>query len=275
MSQDKKEFKFNEVEFFVVRPSLNTLNEASKVYNKTFSQAIGAGAIVRERLDDVLREQGLWNDEKDAAYKMLRKEILEAELKLKKGGIRLAEGRQLALDIKHKRNKMVEMLISRTNLDSNTAEGQADNMRFNYLVSACLVYKDSSRSYYSNLEDYLNKSTEPLANEAARQLYALLYRSDDDLDSSLTENKFLRRFQFADEKNRLINEDGHLIDEDGRLIDENGRFVDKDGNFIDIEGNPVTADGEYLVDELPFLDDNGQPIVESKIESEEKTDKKK
>jgi hypothetical protein len=270
MSEDKKEFEFEGTEYAVIKPTLAMLNEASKVYNRTFSSAINSGAIIRERLDDVLREQGLWSDEKDRKYQTLRREILDAELKIKKGGIRLLEGKQLALDIKAKRSEMVDMLMSRNNLDSNTAEGQADNMRFNYLVSACLVYKKTNKPYFKNLEDYLNKAVEPLSVEAARQLYNLLYRTSDNMENDLTENRFLKRFNFVDDKLRLINEDGRLVDENGRLIDENGRFIDEDGDFVDVDGNPVTEDGEYLVDEMPFLDEDGEPIVD--IQSEEETE---
>jgi hypothetical protein len=275
MSDEKRDFKFEEEDYVVVRPSMVVLDEASKVYNKTFSQAINSGAIIRERLDDVLREQGLWNDAKQMKYQTLRREVLDMELKLKRGGIRLQEGRKIAMDIKTKRDEMVDMLLSRNNLDSHTAEGQADNMRFNYLVSACLVYKKTNKPYFKSLEDYLNNANEPLSVQAARELYALLYRSDESVEESLAENRFLKRFNFVDEKLRLIDENGHLVDGEGRLIDETGRFVDKDGNFIDIDGNPVDEEGEYLVDEQPFLDDNDQPIVEKKKDSEEKSSRKK
>ena len=275
MAEDRKQFKFEDEDFAVILPSLAVRDEATKVYNKTFSQAINSGAIIRERLDDVLREQGLWNDQKQMKYQTLRREVLDMELKLKRGGMRLQDGKRMALTIKEKRDEMVNMLLSRNNLDSHTAEGQADNMRFNYLVSACLVYDKTNKPYFKNLEDYLNKATEPIAIEAAKQLYSLLYQSDESIQEGLTENKFLKRFRFVDDKFRLIDEDGHLIDEEGRLIDETGRFVDKDGNYVDIDGNPVTEDGEYLVEEMPFLDDDDQPIVEEKKSSEEKSTKKK
>lgn len=272
---DKNIFEFEDVEYAMVKPSLPIIDEANKVYNKTFSQAINSGAIIRERLEDVLREQGLWSDAKQMKYQTLRREVLDLELKLKRGGIRLNQGKDIALKIKAKRAEMVEMLLSRNNLDSMTAEGQADNMRFNYLVSACMVYNNTNKPYFKNLEDYLNKANEPLSVEAARQLYTLLYKSDENAEHGLTENKFLKRFNFVDEKLRLVNEDGHLIDEDGRLIDETGRFVDKEGNYIDVDGNPVSEQGEYLVDELPFLDDDDKPIVEKKKGSEEKSSKRK
>jgi hypothetical protein len=272
---EEKNFTFEEQDYVVKRPSMKELDEANKVYNKTFSQAINSGAIIRERLEDILREQGLWSDNKEMQYRTLRREVLDSELKLKKGGIKLVEGKQIALNIKETRTKMVDMLMARSNLDSNTAEGQADNMRFNYLVSTCLVYKNTGRPYYKNLEDYLNQASQPLAVKAARQLYTLLYDQDENAESNLPENKFLKRFEFVDEKLRLIDNNGHLVDEAGRLINEEGRFVNMDGNFVDIDGNPVTEEGEYLVDELPFLDEEGNPVLSNEESTKKKSSRKK
>ena len=50
------------------------------------------------------------------------------------------------------RSEMVDLLSSRTELDSNTCEGKADTVRFNYLYSACLVYEDSGEPYFENGE---------------------------------------------------------------------------------------------------------------------------
>jgi hypothetical protein len=259
---DKKVFKFNEEEFAIKKPGMRELDDANKVYNRQFSQAVNSGAIIRERLEEVLRNQGLWNDEKEMKYETLRREVREGELKLKKGGIKVVDAKALAFEMKKKRSEMVDMLMSRTSLDSNTAEGQADNMRFNYLVSACLVYNSTGKTVFKNLEDYLTRANEPLSLEAARQLYSYLYSQDDNAESKLSENKFLQRFGFLDEKLRRINEDGHLVDDEGRLINEEGRYVDKDGNFVDIDGNRVDEKGELAIEEMPFLDDDGNPILE-------------
>ena len=61
------------------------------------------------------------------------------------------------------RDDLRELISSRTNLDNNTAEGQADNARFNYLVSCCLVYSDNKKGYFNSYEDYLNRSSEEIA----------------------------------------------------------------------------------------------------------------
>lgn len=257
-------------EFIVRSPSVQDQKEASKVYNQEFSDAIKAKAVVRAKIDDLLKEQGLWDDAKQIKLGELQNKLLDNERKLAKGGIPLSEARQIALDMKKTREDIRDLISVRTALDNHTAEGQADNARFNYLVSACTVYKDNNNKYFINLEDYLNKSTDEVAIKAAQILANMIYGLDNDYESSLPENKFLKQFKFVDDKLRFINKEGKLVDSDGRLIDENGRYIDIDGNFVDKYGHRVNDAGDYVVDHQPFLDDNGQPIVEEKAKDEPK-----
>jgi len=260
MSTKKREFEFDGKKYAVNKPNYKVMAESNKVYNKEFSVAIKSGAMVREALDEVLRGQGLWDDNKEQEYQTTRKEIMELELKIKKGGIKVSQGEKIARDIKSKRSDLVDLLTSRSSLNSHTAEGLADNMRFNYLVSACLVYNDTGKCYFSSLEDYQERADDPISEKAATELYYLLYDQNDSFEKELTENKFLVRFEFMNEKLEWVNTDGKLVDNSGRLIDTEGRFLDKEGNFVDIHGNPVTEDGDYVVDELPFLDEKGEPL---------------
>jgi hypothetical protein len=251
----------NEKEFLVRSPSLSDQREGQKVYNQAFTDAIKSKSVVRAKLDDLLEDQGLWNDEKQAKFTSLQKELLEGEKKLAKGGFSLNEAKDLAVKMKQLRDEIRDLISVRTSLDNHSAEGQADNARFNYLVSVCVVYNDTKQPYFSSLEDYLNRSTDQVAIQGAQNLANMLYGLDNDYESNLPENKFLKKFKFIDNKLRFIDKKGRLIDSEGRLVDEGGRFIDESGNFIDKFGNRVDKDGEYVVDQQPFLDDNGNPII--------------
>lgn len=250
-----------EKEYLVRSPTLENQREAQKIYNQAFTDAIKSKSVVRAKLDDLLEDQGLWNDEKQAKFTELQRELLEGEKRLAKGGFSLNEAKDLAIKMKSIRDEIRDLISVRTSLDNHSAEGQADNSRFNYLVSVCLVYNDTKQPVYKNMEEYLNSSTEKVAIMGAQNLANMLYGLDNDYESNLPENKFLKKFKFIDEKLRLVDKKGRLIDREGRLIDESGRFIDEEGNFIDKFGNKVDKDGEYLVDSQPFLDDNGNPIV--------------
>ena len=250
-----------EKEYLVRSPTLDNQREAQKIYNQAFTDAIKSKSVVRAKLDDLLEDQGLWNDEKQAKFTELQRELLEGEKRLAKGGFSLNEAKDLAIKMKSIRDEIRDLISVRTSLDNHSAEGQADNSRFNYLVSVCLVYNDTKQPVYKNMEEYLNSSTEKVAIMGAQNLANMLYGLDTDYETNLPENKFLKKFKFIDEKLRLVDKKGRLIDREGRLIDESGRFIDEEGNFVDKFGNKVDKDGEYLVDSQPFLDENGNPII--------------
>lgn len=261
-------------EMLIKSPSLNDQKEATKVYNQTFSEALKSKAVVRAKLDDLLVEQGLWDNAKQAKFTELQSKILDGERKLAKGGISLLEAKETALAMKKTREELRELISVKTNLDTHTAEGQADNSRFNYLVYACTVYNDTKEQYFKSYEDYNNRSTDPVAILAAQNLANMLYGLEDNYEDKLPENKFLKQYKFIDSKLRLINKEGKLVDEKGRLLDENGRFINEKGEFVDKDGNLVDQEGDYIVEFSPFLDDEGKPVIVEDQQKETKEDAK-
>lgn len=261
-----------EQNFTIKSPSLADQREAQKIYNQAFSDAVKSGCIVRARLDDLLKEQGLWDDSKQAKFNSIQQEILDKEKSLARGGINLKSAKDLAIRIKVLREELRDLIAVRTNLDNHTAEGQADNARFNYLISACLVYSNNTENkYFKDYAEYLSRAAEPIAIKAAQVLANMLYGLDNDYEKKLPENKFLTKYKFVDDKLRLINEKGQLVDIENRLIDEFGRFINEKGQYVDKNGNLVDENGDYLTDFQPFTDDNGNPIVIEENKEEKKT----
>lgn len=266
--------KDKDTEFLIRSPSLTDQREAQKIYNQAFSDAVKSGCIVRGRLNDLLKEQGLWDDQKEQKMNTIQQKLIDKEKDLAKGGISLKAAKQIALDMKTLREDLRDLISVRTNLDNHTAEGQADNARFNYLVSACLVYKDSKKPYFNGYEDYLNRASEFVAIKGAQILANMLYGLENDYEKKLPENKFLVKYKLVDDKLRLVNKDGKLVDAEGRLIDETGRYINEEGKYVDINGNLVDSTGEYIVDFKPFLDDDGKPIVIDEDKSNENKSQK-
>lgn len=258
-----------EKEIKVYKPSIANQKEAQKLRSATFSEAIRSKAILRSQLNSILRDRGLWDDEKEAKHEALTRQILDGEKQLETGGFKLSEARKLALQIKKWRGEMREMTVERSMMDNETAEGQSDNMAFNYLVSVCtyLVYNNIETLVYNSVDDYLS-SSDNIASQAAQHLTQLMYGINiNNINNTLIENKFLLDYGFVDKELRLINKDGHFIDDEGRLIDEKGRYVDKDGNFVNIYGDRIDVFGNFVVEKKPFLDDDGQPVELKKADS--------
>jgi hypothetical protein len=254
-----------EKEVMVRTPSLTDQREAQKVYNQAFTDAIKSKAVVRAKMEDVLTEQGLWDKEKQAKLSELQSELLDHERKLAQGGISLKEAKRIAMVMKELREDIRDLISVRTSLDNHSAEGQADNAKFNYLVSVCVVYNDSKEPVFKNMEDYLNRATENVAIVGAQNLANMIYGLDSNYESNLPENKFLKKYKFVDDQLRLIDNKGRLVDEEGRLIDETGRFINESGEFVDKFGNPVDKEGNYVVEFKPFLDDDGNPVSDGEV----------
>ena len=273
----------------VKNPTKKDLNDSNVIYNKAWRKGLEDKLILRKRLSEHLVEQGLWSEEKQKEYEKFATDINTREILLKKGGIPLKKAKAIALEIKKIRNDFRELITERSSYDSNTVEGVADNARFDYLVSVCILDPDTKQPVFKNLDDYEKRGNEDWAVKAASQLANLLYGLDPNYEDNLEENKFLKRFKFVDEKGRYVNKDGHLIDidEDGveRLIDEEGYFVAYDENgeqyFVNRSGEKVEhKERDEKIVEAPFLDDDGNPITENGevLETEEtvkKTKKKK
>lgn len=252
-----------EIELELKAATLADQRESQKVYNQAFSDAVKSGSIVRAKLDDLLKDQGLWDDRKEILFKTLQKQILDNERKLAKGGISLKTAKTLAVQTQKLRNDLRDLIAVKTNLDSHTAEGQADNARFNYLVASCVVYKNNGNKYFKSYEDYLNRAADVVSIIAAQKLASIMYGLDSDFEKKLPENKFLLKYKFVNDNLEFVDDKGRRVDEEGRLIDENGRFINDEGKFIDKDGNLVDESGDFVVEFAPFLDDNGNPIVEN------------
>ena len=286
MSEDKdirevegKDLDGNDVKVLVKKPSVKDYRDSQVEYNQTFRTALESGALLKKKLNEYMREQGIWDDSKQEQYDEFIEKITAHEKIIEDGGIALKEAKRVALDLRELRIEFRSLIAERNSLDSNTAEGQADNARFNSLVALCILNPDKTRKFTA-VDEYDKVSAEPWAVKAAGELASMLYALDPDYDKNLTENQFLIDYEFADDELRLINKDGHLIDVDDagneRLVDENGRFIeyDDDGEqiFVNREGEEVSADGKRKRDFKPFLDADGSPVVLQNSSKEDDSD---
>jgi hypothetical protein len=258
----------NEKTVYVISPSNSVNREAQMQYNTAFKDAIQSGALLKQKLQTVMEEQGVWSDDKQERYDEILTLVMRREKDLQKGGIKLSKAKKLALEIRDLRVEFRELISERNSMDSNTAEGQADNARFGFIGYACLV-DEENKKVFKSYDHYVENENEPFVIQGARELAQMLYGLDADYEHNLPENQFLMDYDFVDEDLRFINKDGQATDIDGRLIDKEGRFVDEDGNYVDKEGEPISEEGKYDVDFSPFLDDDGNPVIKEEEEEEE------
>lgn len=248
-------FDFNNETYFIKSVSSEILGEATKIYSKAFNKALVGGAILKKSLEDYMRRQGLWDDSKQQEYLSLIKKSAEIEYKIKSGKItKASEVVSKAIELKKLRSEMAELMSDRSSLDSLTAEGQAETARFNYLVSACAYNYKTQKPVYSSADEYLENAGTELANVLASKFAAYMYGLEENFESTLLENKVLKKLNRLDDKGNLVDKQGRRVDFEGNLLDDNGARVDVEGQRIDINNNPVIDDS--VLDSLEFEDDS-------------------
>jgi hypothetical protein len=261
--KEEKRFTFNDKEYVIRPANAHASVEAQKVYNKTFKRAIEEGAILKKSLEDHMRRQGLWDDSKQEEYELLLKKSADIEYKIKTGQYKKAsEVRDKSIELKRLRNELSSLLMVRNSMDSNTADGQADNERFFYLITACVYDYETQKSVYTSLDDYHEKADTELAVKCASEFANFAYGLEENFEDKLIENKLLKKLGLLNDKGQLTNKYGQRVDLEGNLLNSEGARIDKDGNRIDINNNPVIDDS--VIDTLEFEDDLGENEVEEK-----------
>jgi hypothetical protein len=266
----------NEVSVKVISPNAKAVRDGQAAYNKVFRESLENGSLLRQKLGEYMEEQGLWDEAKELKYAEIMQAIAQDEETLQSGGIPLSEAKEIAFGLKAKRAQFTELISERNQLDAMTAEGTADNARFNSLVVSC-VLNLSGGQIWNSIEDYDLEANEPWAVEAASALANMIYGIDENYDQTRVEHKFLVEYKFTDEKGRRINEEGHLVDNEGRLINEENHYIkyDDEGNEIRItkDGEEMDENGNVVTKFSPFLDDSGKPVTPPSEEEKEEPKK--
>ena len=112
---------------------------------------------------------------------------------------------------------------------------------------------------YNSIDDYSNRSDDPIAFAAASALAAMLYSLDKDFEMKLPENKFLAKFDYINDDLHLVNKEGSKVDTEGRLVNDLGQFINEEGKRVDIDGNLLDEDGAYIPTTEFEVDDKPKP----------------
>lgn len=244
----------------VCRPSGRQIQKGEMIRGAAWKEAVDNGLELQDNLNHVLEKRG-WTQEKENEFQELRSKINQSRQRLSKGGGSFREACDTAMGLIDAKEKLVTIFAERNRLEQNTAEAYAENNRFNYLVSACVLKHGSINPYFANYEDYLERMGEKAAMDGARKLAEMLFPGQVS-EKDDTEVQFLKKYKLMDNQGRLINKQGRLVRSDGKLINDKGELVDEEGNRVDFDGNRLDDDGYILVENPePFLDDDGNPVV--------------
>lgn len=240
----------SKVKILVKKPSAQLINKAQQIGAKVWTDSIKNGLFTKLTLSEFMRKNGIWDESKDKEQSEITSSIqrLEREIALGINGrkLKVSEGKEKALQIRRLRNDLRELIAERIGLEANTAEGLADNAKFNFLVANCTYYENGEK-VYSDLEDYEGRSDDDIAFNAAAALGEMLYNLDSSYESNLPENQFLKKFNLVDDELSLIDKNGNRVDIDGTRVNDKGWLVNESGQRIDREGNLLSETGQILL----------------------------
>ena len=254
----------------VIRPTNKVSTEANMAYNLRLANLMRRGSkddsqrlLLRAELDEYLTKMGIWTTQDIIEIEKLALEIRAHELVLKKGGIKLSEGRAIALQMAKNRKTIMEKHAKRQQFDSATIESQAENFRFEFLIVKCLVFADTGVSFLKNHGDYVERQDEKAVEDGAGVLANIIYGLEDNVFHNMFEIKWLKDAQMIDSDGRYIRSDGTNIDENGHLVDRNGHYINDNGQMVDTFGRQIDEHGNLLVDvSKPFIDDkSGKEVI--------------
>jgi hypothetical protein len=243
-TQNKREFEVEkdgvELQLVAVRPDQKTRQEADLEYAKAWGRyAKDPDILLETTLWDAVRKRGLWDDAKQKQLEEIDRRLEDGEATLpdangrvRKKGVKLSAARRAAIDMRVARVERVRLLGDFTRLKSLTAEGLANQDRFNFLASRCVKVADTGKAYFKDVEDYKARGGDPDTLKAAEEFANLYFGYDPDADErNLVENQFLL-------KHRMIR------DKDLALVDREGRLCDVEGNPVGEDGNPLPEEGQ-------------------------------
>jgi hypothetical protein len=287
MSQDKEKIvdvvlnkngKDENVKLVVKRPSSALISQAQRVGAKAWTDCVREGIMTKKELEKFMKEQGIWDEGKDEEQRKVVQEISDLEKRLYVSGnggkkLKASEGKDIAIQMRIKRNELRDLIAEKMSLEQNTAESISDNVRFDYLVAHSAFYENGQK-VYNSLDDYKERSDDQIAFSAASALAGMMYAVDKDFEAKLPENKFLKMFHFVNEDLSLVNDKGETVDTQGRRIDKNGYWLNEDGKRVDKDGNVLDENGNYIPS-VVYVDDQDKEIKPEETEEAEKPISKK
>lgn len=239
-----------EVKLSIKMPNFNELTEADFTYSAKIAELVKSQStkklLLRQELETFLKNEGIWTEVQVKKVEKLQKEVQTLNKKLDRGGIKLSEGRKIAIDMMNKRAEIFETIKCRQVFDHATIESVAESHRNDFIVYLSVVYAENGQRYWPDFDSMLNDKNSAAFRDGYTNTLSIVFGVDADLERRLPETKFLLKHRF---------------------IDENLRYITKEGSYCTEDGKPIEKDNPNLTEELPFLDEEtNEPIVNTKEE---------
>lgn len=242
------------------KPSAKDIDQADTIRAAKVAEIIKSKEKILSRyeIDGYLRSNGIWTVEDEQKVVDINKEIHALLEKLRKGGLKISEGREIAVSITKKRIEAIRVSSKRRVFDDSTIESQAEHERNDYLAFACTVDNETGEQLWDTWEDFKEDRSSDAYYTCAQNLISVLNDDADEFEKKLPENRWLRKYGFIDDELRYTDrKTGKFVDEDGNPIEKNNKeIIDQ---IQDLQGE--------INEESPFVDDETGDKIEEVVKS--------
>lgn len=180
-------------------PNSKEREEGERIFSRTFSRALQDGCLLEAQVMKVARDQGLWDENKEAEIAAIKEDLQKKEEVLDEGGIELDEAIEVVREMKSLRAQLWINQLMLAELKSQSANHKAEAARTEYFVSRCLI-DEKGNQVFKNVDDYYLQQNSELANLATFNFSKIWYNYNED-SFSFPEDRFIKEFNLQDQFN--------------------------------------------------------------------------
>jgi hypothetical protein len=190
-----------ETEFELVDATFAEENEAEREYRKAYTNALKEGVLPKEKMREIMKEQGVWDDSDDEKLKKIIKEIAGTEANLKKAetaGKPKSECTSIAGELGDLRAEMWRLINVKQSVLMHCCENYATAISGEVLIMARLRVKATHQRYWKNYEEFVLEKHNERASvvvELTRLHEKILQEEQTEFLKSLPEYQWLQKIQ--------------------------------------------------------------------------------
>lgn len=164
-------------------PNQSQIFELDRFYRKIFSECIREGIMTEAEAKKRFDSSGAWTEADDSEIQVLIQKLAFNSSKLTEMSELNEEATELIEKIQKDRSRMFDLISSKTELLSNTAEGMANEQKVFKYISLCLCNEEGKSLFagQEDLEQYAADNRDDFS-ELVQKAYAIVYDIDSDRD---------------------------------------------------------------------------------------------
>jgi hypothetical protein len=188
-----------EVELRFNRPTQKILQDAEFEFKKYWARCMRSGIMSQAEALKMMKQNNIWTEEDEQAILEHRTRIASLEKEFTED-LSEENGKALFAQIKRLRSDMQDINSKFTNIYENTAENMAGDYRLQYLAANCVVYNDTGKRVFKDVEELISRAQESIVSDSYSEAlvsnfeinYGIQFPPTGEL---LPENRWLKSFE--------------------------------------------------------------------------------